>query len=97
MWQQVLKSIESSLHDAVWNDLEHPYYHQCSGRVLATLLSLLTFPSHQQYHQTHSDSLPTPAHKAVSVVRKLCALSMPDSLLELLLELAEGKVKDCFS
>ena len=83
--QQVLKQIECCMRDPVWNDLEHAYYHQSSGRVLHVLHSFLAFPQGQ--------SLTPAADKAVLVARRICSLSLPQSFLELVLELAKGKVR----
>lgn len=90
--QQLLKSIESHLLDGVWNEVEKTYYHKTCGHVFSTLLPLVSLPCHDAPPpHTHMATTP-PTHKAVTVVKKLCALSLPDSFLQLVLELAEGKV-----
>ncbi len=85
LFQQVLKGIEGYMRDPVWNDLEHAYYHQSSGRVLRILHSFLAFPQ--------GNPLTLAADKAVLVTRRICALSLPQSFLELVLNLAVGKVR----
>lgn len=73
------------LCDPVWNEIERVYYFQTCSRLLSSLLPLISFPHLQ-------GPLPPPMEKALLVVRKLCAISLPDSLLEKILTLAEGKV-----
>lgn len=86
VFQSVLKQLELYLRDPVWNDLEHAYYHQTSGRVLHTLHSFLAFPPKRNPLTPSSD-------KAVLVARRICSLSLSQSFLDLVLELAKGKVR----
>jgi len=84
--QVLLKSIEAFLRDQIWCDLERVYYFKTCGRVFSSLHPFLFFP------YLRNNSVSPSVRRKLLMVRKLCSLSLPDSLQQLIFDLAVGKV-----
>ena len=83
-----MKRFGSTLKDPVWNEVEGETYHQSAAAGMELLCQMLYFPDIERRGSTLSSSVA----KALRVVKKLCSLSMPKELIEIVSSLAQGKV-----